>query len=61
MLTIKSPSDKPCFICGVSSETVQVKFQDHSFAGVLCMKHIYEKVKPKGSARAESKDSGGKT
>jgi hypothetical protein len=44
MLQIKGPSDKPCFICSSSQETRVVKFEDKTFSGVLCMKHIAEKT-----------------
>ena len=47
MLQIKGPADKPCFICGSSQETRVVKFEDKTFSGVLCMKHIAEKTNGK--------------
>jgi hypothetical protein len=46
MLTIKCISDKPCFICGKRDRTVDVSFADKTFRGVLCMEHVYEKLKP---------------
>jgi hypothetical protein len=46
MLTIKGPSDKPCFICGSREKTADVQFADRTFRGVLCLNHIHEKIKP---------------
>ena len=46
MLTIKCISDKPCFICGKHDHTADVSFADKTFRGVLCMEHVYEKLKP---------------
>lgn len=46
MLTIKNLSDQPCFICRGREKTVEVAFADKTFRGVLCMTHVYEKLKP---------------
>lgn len=46
MLTIKCPSDQPCFICRSRDKTVEVAFADKTFRGVLCLAHVYEKLKP---------------
>ena len=46
MLTIKGVSDQPCFICRGKEKTVEVAFADKTFRGVLCMTHVYEKLKP---------------
>ena len=46
MLTIKALSDKRCFICGSAEKTADVQFSDKTFKGVLCLQHIYEKLKP---------------
>lgn len=60
MITLKSPSDKPCFICGSKEDAAIVKFADGSFSGTLCKKHVYEKLgKEKKSAEAPA--SGPKT
>jgi hypothetical protein len=45
MLVIKAASDKPCFICSSAEKTVEVTFADKTFRGVLCLKHIWEKLK----------------
>jgi hypothetical protein len=45
MLSIKSASTKPCFICGSREKTVEVTFADKTFRGVLCLNHIHEKLK----------------
>ena len=55
MLTIKGPSEKPCFICGSKTKTAEVQFADKTFRGVLCMDDIYKKVQPvKEAVHAES-------
>ena len=46
MVTLKGPSDKPCFICASKVNTVEVTFADKTFRGVLCMEHVYEKILP---------------
>jgi hypothetical protein len=54
MLTIKGLSDKPCFICASREKTADVQFLDKTFRGVLCMPHIYEKLKKEaGDAQGE--------
>jgi len=45
VLTIRAVSDKPCFICGNKDKTAEVSFSDKTFRGVLCMTHVYEKIK----------------
>ncbi len=45
MVTIKQATDQKCFICSTKEETVEVSFADKTFRGVLCMKHVYEKVR----------------
>lgn len=47
MITILSKSDRPCFLCGTRERTVNVKFKDGSFAGTLCMDHLYERIEEK--------------
>lgn len=44
MLTIIDRSTKPCFVCGTTKKTVQVKFKDKTFSGVLCMEHMYDRM-----------------
>jgi hypothetical protein len=46
VLTIKCASDKPCFICGSKDKTTEVVFADKTFRGVLCLAHVYDKLKP---------------
>ena len=57
MLVIKEPTDKKCFICGSTEETRVVKFEDKTFSGVLCMKHIAEKTNGKSSHAPQSEAS----
>jgi hypothetical protein len=45
MLTIREVSDKRCFICGTTERTVVVQFADKSFRGVLCLQHVWEKLR----------------
>ncbi len=45
VLTIRAVSDKPCFICGGKEKTAEVSFSDKTFRGVLCMTHVYDKIK----------------
>ena len=45
MVTIKAKSEKKCFICNSAEKTADVQFADKSFRGVLCLSHIYEKLK----------------
>jgi hypothetical protein len=45
MLTIREVSDKRCFICGTTERTVVVQFGDKSFRGVLCLKHVWDKLR----------------
>ena len=52
MVTIKQATEQKCFICSTKEQTVEVSFADKTFRGVLCMKHVYEKVKV-------SRDAGG--
>lgn len=53
MLTIKCVSDKPCFICNRREDTAEVQFADKTFRGVLCMTHIFDKLR-KEAGGAES-------
>ncbi len=47
MVTIIAKSDQKCFICEKSVKTVEVRFKDKSFQGVLCLEHVYAKLKEK--------------
>jgi hypothetical protein len=49
MLSIRGVSDKPCFICSARDKTVDVAFGDKTFRGVLCLTHVYDKLKPDGA------------
>lgn len=49
MLSIRGISDKPCFICNAREKTVDVSFGDKTFRGVLCLAHVYDKLKPEGA------------
>jgi hypothetical protein len=57
MLSIRGVSDKPCFICNAREKTVDVAFGDKTFRGVLCLTHVYDKLKPE-SGKTQEKPSG---
>jgi hypothetical protein len=44
MVTILGKSNKACFLCRTTQKTADVKFKDGSFAGALCMEHLYERL-----------------
>ena len=43
MIVIK-PTAKPCFLCGKAAHTVEAKFKDGTFTGVLCKDHLFERM-----------------
>ena len=51
MITILCKSTKSCFLCQTTEKTADVKFKDGSFAGTLCMNHLYERLEEKPKAR----------
>jgi hypothetical protein len=57
VLTIRCVSEKPCFICNGREKTVEVSFDDRTFKGVLCLTHVYDKLKPE-VPRAAGQSSG---
>jgi hypothetical protein len=59
MLTIKGLSDQPCFICRSKEKTVEVAFADKTFRGVLCIPHVYDKLKPEVPHAAQSERRSG--
>ena len=60
MLTVKALSSQKCFICGSTDKTVEVQFSDKTFRGVLCMNHVYEKLKQEqGESQSQAKTSSG--
>lgn len=61
MLTLK-PSDKPCFLCGSTEDTGEVRMKDRSFQGILCKRHVFEVMskKKKENYGVPSAPSGGK-
>ena len=54
MLTIKGPSENPCFICGSTLEVRLVKLG--KTVAELCMKHISDKTSGKKAAEHQAKD-----
>ena len=61
MLTIRMASDKPCFICGSKEKTAEVSFSDKTFRGVLCMTHVYDKIKTEKEVTRAPGETGGRT
>jgi len=58
-ITIKK-STKPCFLCGKTSHTVEAKFKDGTFNGVLCKDHLFERLEAKYPAAEEPEPPTGK-
>ena len=56
MVTILGESNKPCFLCRTTERTADVKFRDGSFAGTLCMDHLYERLEEKPKVKAKKPD-----
>ena len=46
MITLRGRANAPCVICQKEGKTANVKFKDGSFDGVMCMDHLYERLKP---------------
>jgi len=45
MVTIVRLSDKPCFLCASKEDTVEVRFKDRTFSGVVCKEHLFQLLK----------------
>jgi hypothetical protein len=41
MLTVKPTENRPCFLCGKTDRTVEAKFKDGTFSGVVCWEELY--------------------
>jgi len=50
MVTIVRFSDKPCFLCASHEDTVEVRFKDRTFAGVVCKEHLFELMKKRAKS-----------
>jgi len=48
-------SEKKCFLCS-SMDSLEVKFKDKSFAGIVCWKHLKELV-TRDEASSDSRTS----
>ena len=46
-------SQKPCFLCGTTRQTVEARFKDGTFSGVLCKDHLFERMEAKLGQAAE--------
>lgn len=53
MLTIKSITDKPCFLTGKRTNVVEAKFKDGSFSGAIEWNELLKVMK-----RREGNDEG---
>ena len=62
MITIIRFSDKSCFLCASHEDTVEVRFKDRSFAGVVCKDHLFELMKRQfaGGKKAGSDETAGR-
>ena len=55
MVTILRFSEKPCFLCGGQEDTVEVRFKDRSFAGVVCKEHLFQLMKRRFQSEKKAK------
>ena len=62
MITIRGKVSDPCFVCQSKEKTANLKFSDGTFEGVLCMDHLYERIKPyvKKNNKSPKRSAGGK-
>ena len=56
MVTIIRLTDKPCFLCNSPKDTVEVRFKDRTFAGVVCMEHLFQLLHRRSSSAGNVKD-----
>ena len=45
MVTIVRLTEKPCFLCGSLDDTVEIRFKDRTFIGVVCKEHLFQLLK----------------
>jgi hypothetical protein len=45
MVTIVRLADKACFLCASKEDTVEVRFKDRTFSGVVCKEHLFQLLK----------------
>jgi len=59
MVTIVRFCDKPCFLCASHEDTVEVRFKDRTFAGVVCKEHLFQLMKKRfqGEKKAERNET----
>lgn len=59
MVTIVRLSTKPCFLCGSHQNTVEVRFKDRTFAGIVCKDHLFQLLQKRtdGLETAEGQES----
>lgn len=55
MVTIVRLTSKPCFLCNSPKDTVEVRFKDRTFSGVVCKDHLFQLLQKRGSATGTSK------
>jgi hypothetical protein len=53
MVTIVRLSDKPCFLCGATEDTAEVRFKDRTFAGVVCKNHLFQLMKKRSKTASD--------
>ncbi len=54
MITIQK-STKPCFLCGTTEHTVEARFKDGTFRGVLCKDHLFDRMEAKSRQVVDSR------
>ena len=55
MVTIVRFSDKPCFLCDSQEDTVEIRFKDRTFAGVVCKEHLFELMKKQSATTKKAR------
>ena len=54
MVTIVRLSDKTCFLCANKEDTVEVRFKDRTFSGVVCKEHLFQLLRKKSPKTPDS-------
>jgi len=55
MVTIIRLTDKTCFLCSNKEDTVEVRFKDRTFSGVVCKEHLFQLLKRRAKPAKEQK------
>ena len=57
MVTIIRLTNKPCFLCNSAKDTVEVRFKDRTFSGVVCMEHLFQLLRKRTEAANKTSSS----